>query len=157
VCFLLRGGRVLLQERAAGRLWAGRLNGPGGKLAARERPEAGVAREVLEETGVRVKAPRSAGRIDLVFDAPAPFSILRVHVFTSERFSGTVTGNAEGRLRWFSVARLPWDRLWPDQRYWLPAVLDGGAVSGVCRFDAAGARLIECRLGVRWSSRHQKL
>ena len=35
VCYVLARGKVLLQRRAPGRLWAGRLNGPGGKVAGR--------------------------------------------------------------------------------------------------------------------------
>src|SRR5207253_998937 len=57
LCLVRTNGKLLLQRRAAGRVWAGRLNGPGGKLLPGEPPECGVASEVAEETGIRIGAP----------------------------------------------------------------------------------------------------
>jgi len=54
VCFMRRDGKVLLQRRAPGRVWAGRLNGPGGKVDPGETPAAAVVREVAEEAGLQV-------------------------------------------------------------------------------------------------------
>ena len=147
VCFVRREGKVLLQKRAAGRLWAGRLNGPGGKVEADETPAASVAREVGEETGLRLEDVREAGTLDLVYGEPATRRIL-VHVFACERFGGRVRGR-EGALRWYPEAKLPYARMWPDNLYWLPCVLDGGTVEGICRYDDAGTRLVACELTLR--------
>ena len=152
VCYLCAGGRVLLQRRAPGRLWAGRLNGPGGKVAPGETPVAAVAREVSEETGLRLEAPRPAGVLELRFGEP-PTRLLTVHVFTADRFGGRPRGGREGPLRWHGIGRLPFDRLWPDMRFWLPAVLAGGRVAGSCTYDDDGARLAACRLEVSWADR----
>lgn len=147
VCFLRREGKVLLQERAAGRIWAGRLNGPGGKIAAGETPLDAVVREVTEETGVRIADPVFAGNLDLHFGMPES-SRLRVHIFVATTYQGRMRGGPEGRLRWFGEHRLPFDRLWPDMRYWLPAVLDGGQVHGECVYDAEGDALLASTLRI---------
>jgi 8-oxo-dGTP diphosphatase len=47
-------GRVLLQQRAEGRQMAGLWEFPGGKVEARERPEAALVRELREELGIDV-------------------------------------------------------------------------------------------------------
>ncbi|MBX3562174.1 MAG: (deoxy)nucleoside triphosphate pyrophosphohydrolase [Sphingomonas sp.] len=47
-------GRVLLQRRAPGRAMAGLWEFPGGKVEPDERPEAGLARELAEELGIRI-------------------------------------------------------------------------------------------------------
>jgi 8-oxo-dGTP diphosphatase len=147
VCFVRREGKVLLQRRAAGRLWAGRLNGPGGKVEPDESPAASAVREVGEETGLRLEEVRACGRLDLVYGEPVTRRIL-VHVFECERFGGRVRGR-EGRLRWYPEARLPYERMWPDNLYWLPCVLAGGTVEGSCRYDDAGTRLLSCELTLR--------
>jgi 8-oxo-dGTP diphosphatase len=139
VCFLRRNGNVLLQRRAPGRIWAGRLNGPGGKIAVGEDAATAIAREVFEETGLRVTEPVRHGALELVFGEP-PESRLSVVVFTCREFSGRTRGR-EGRLRWYAEDRLPFAELWPDMRFWLPAVLAGRTVDGTCAYDASGDHL----------------
>lgn len=150
VCYLHTRGKVLLQRRAQGRLWAGRLNGPGGKMAAGETATAAIEREVREETGLRLDNVRSAGVLDLCFGDPAS-RLLQVHLFTCDRFTGRPRGGREGALRWYGIHRLPFDDLWPDMRYWLPLVLAGGEVNGTCEYDDSGADLRACRLGLQFA------
>lgn len=148
VCFIRRDGKVLLQERAAGRVWAGRLNGPGGKVAEGETPVQAIVREVAEETGLQIVDPVFHGRLELVFGVPEQTRLL-VSIFTCQHVPGRARGGREGILRWYAVERLPFERLWPDMRYWLPLVLDGGEVAGTCVYDAPGARLLSCYLELR--------
>jgi len=153
VCYVCSRGKVLLQRRAAGRLWAGRLNGPGGKIAVGETATAAILREVHEETALRLDSVRPAGVLDLRFADP-PSHHLTVHVFTAggDRFTGRPRGGREGGVRWYSIERLPFDDLWPDMRYWLPAVLAGGEVEGTCEYDESGADLRACELRLRLRS-----
>jgi len=52
---LVRGdGRVLLQQRPAGKAMAGLWEFPGGKVEPGERPEAALVRELAEELGISV-------------------------------------------------------------------------------------------------------
>jgi 8-oxo-dGTP diphosphatase len=51
-----RDGRVLLQERPAGKSMAGLWEFPGGKIEAGETPEAALIRELGEELGIDVEA-----------------------------------------------------------------------------------------------------
>jgi 8-oxo-dGTP diphosphatase len=52
---LVRGdGRVLLQQRPAGKAMAGLWEFPGGKVEAGERPEPALVRELAEELGIAV-------------------------------------------------------------------------------------------------------
>jgi mutator protein MutT len=149
VCFIRQGGKVLLQRRAPGRLWAGRLNGPGGKVAISETPVEAVRREVAEETGLTIDEPVHHGTLDLVFGDPAMLR-LRVFVYVCDRFVGRARGGHEGRLRWYAAERLPYDELWPDMRFWLPVVLAGGSVNGMCLFDEPGDCLLACQLEIAY-------
>ncbi len=49
-------GRILLQQRAAGRAMAGLWEFPGGKVEADETPEAALVREIDEELGICLDA-----------------------------------------------------------------------------------------------------
>jgi mutator protein MutT len=144
VCFIRREQKILLQERPAGRRWAGILNGPGGKIEKGETPLQAVEREIAEETSLQLAGVTAHGMLRLTFESE-PVHNLAVHVFSASEFIGTPHG-AEGTLDWFAEDRLPFERMWPDQRYWLPLVLAGGRVEAVCSFDASGASLLSCQL-----------
>jgi hypothetical protein len=48
-----------------------------------------------------------------------------VHVFRVDRFSGEPVETEEMRPEWFPVDAIPYDQMWPDDRYWLPLFLAG--------------------------------
>ncbi len=145
LCFPVREGRVLLLHKAEGLWGGGKWNGPGGKLLPGEDPEEGAAREVQEETGLRAEALQFAGLLRFRFGNEAWPSWV-VYVFTCQHFSGSLTEGREGRLRWHPVDELPLDRMWEDDRWWLPQVLSGRRVWGEFRFDGAAQRLLESRV-----------
>lgn len=63
--FVVRAGRVLLLRRAVWDTMPGAWELPGGKVDPDESVEAGLARELLEETGLVARAcvPRSEGLV----------------------------------------------------------------------------------------------
>jgi 8-oxo-dGTP pyrophosphatase MutT (NUDIX family) len=144
VCFISWDSKVLLQERATGRRWAGIVNGPGGKIERNETPPEAVIREVAEETALRIQEPVAHGTIHILFKGATGHELL-VHVFSASAFTGRPRG-AEGSLRWYRQDRLPYERMWPDQRYWLPLVLAGGQINAFCEIDEASFTLIRCDL-----------
>src|SRR5215470_8395802 len=86
-CFIVQSRRILLQRRPAGKLWAGMLNGPGGKVDSGEKTADAIVREVLEETGLRIINPEPRG--SLVLDIPSPKRMkLSVDIFIATTFQG---------------------------------------------------------------------
>ncbi len=53
-----RKGRYLVYRRPEGKLLAGKWEFPGGKLEEGESPEAALARELMEELGIRARVGR---------------------------------------------------------------------------------------------------
>ena len=39
------------------------------------------------------------------------------------------------RPKWYNVVDLPYDKMWADDRHWLPLVLDGKLIEGSCTLD----------------------
>lgn len=139
VVYLLRDGtdgpEVLLGEKRRG-LGTGRLVGPGGKREPGERPEAAAVREVAEEVGLRIDVADLEARGTLDYRFPFRPSWSQVSdVFVCRRWQGEPTGSDELEPRWIPVDAVPYDAMWDDAHYWLPAVLRGGTVSA--RFSFA--------------------
>ncbi|GAA1514683.1 8-oxo-dGTP diphosphatase [Agromyces terreus] len=149
VCYLLRerGGRteVLLGRKKHG-LGAGNLVGPGGKLESGESATDAAVREVLEETGLRVRAadlePR--GLLTYLFPHREAWS-QESSVFVCRSWSGEPEASDELDPEWFAVDEVPYGRMWDDARFWLPQVLAGGSVRRTFSFGADLATVVDER------------
>ncbi|PIU75127.1 MAG: DNA mismatch repair protein MutT [Candidatus Portnoybacteria bacterium CG06_land_8_20_14_3_00_39_12] len=107
---------------------AGRWNGFGGKVLPLEKVEDAMEREIQEEAGVELKDLRKVGIIDFEFkDNP---EILQVHLFRSDDFFGEPIESEEMKPQWFHVDEIPFDDMWPDDRYWIPLFLSGKKFKG---------------------------
>jgi mutator protein MutT len=147
LCYIRDDGHVLLQLKAEGRFGGGLWNGPGGKLLEGESPEQAIVREVREETGLAVSDLCDHGTLTFYFgDAHEPD--FTVHVFSTERYDGTLQPSDEGDLEWLAEDALPYDRMWPDDLLWLPHVLAGRRVRGVIRLTPDLKRLVSHEIEV---------
>jgi 8-oxo-dGTP diphosphatase len=128
ICHIIHDGRLLLKKANSG-ISVGKWNGPGGKIERGETPETNVAREVMEETGLRIINPVKHGTIRFYLNGGSRLDFL-VYVYSVRRFSGKARSSDEGRVRWFDIGKIPYAKMWDDDRYWLPLLLNG------VRFDA---------------------
>ena len=64
------------------------------------------------------------------------------HVYVTREFSGRPRETEEGIPEWHAVGGLPFDRMWADDRYWIPYMLAGERFVGRFRFDADGEDLL---------------
>lgn len=129
--FVVQGGRVLLIHKKRG-LGAGKINGPGGRIESGETPREAALREVHEELCVRVLDPTPRGRLRFQF---VDGYSLDVHVFVATTIHGEPCETDEAIPCWTDCAAIPWDRMWADDRLWLPHVLAGRDVDGRFVFD----------------------
>ena len=131
-CHLLRNGRVLLKMANRG-VSKGYWNCPGGRIERGETPEECAIREVKEETGLDAKGLFEHGKLRFAFADGTPDWV--VHLFSSKNFSGKARNSREGRLRWFNIGGIPYNRMWDDARYWVQLMLDGRKFDAGFRFD----------------------
>ncbi|MDA8242815.1 MAG: 8-oxo-dGTP diphosphatase [Elusimicrobia bacterium] len=141
LCYVRRNGRTLMLHRTKKKddVHEGKWNGLGGKLERGESPEECVAREVLEESGLRIEAPVLKGV--LTFPDFAKGEDWYVFVFAASRFGGRLTDSPEGELRWIPDRGLLKLNLWEGDRVFLPLLRRRGHFSG--KFHYRGGRLVK--------------
>ncbi len=129
--FLTLGDEVLLIHKKTG-LGAGKINGPGGKLEAGETALEAAIREVQEELHITPHELEEMGVLHFDF-----VDGLKLHctVFRGSGFEGTPTETREAKPQWFPIDDLPLDRMWADDRHWLPQMLSGKRFQAWFRFD----------------------
>src|SRR3954453_21637129 len=107
---IIRQGRVLACERSAPPEVAGRWEFPGGKLEPGETDEQALARECVEELGVRVEVGARLGP-----DVPLAHGRAVLRVFAVRLLGGYQPRALEHTaMRWLSADEL-------DSVHWLPA------------------------------------
>ena len=127
LCLLLRtrgdGTREVLLGRKKAGFGQGKFVAPGGHLEPGESAAAAAAREVSEESGIRVSQDALTEAAQLTFLFPAhPSWDMDVTIFTSADWSGEAAESDEIHPQWFPVTALPLDRMWDDGKHWLPRV-----------------------------------
>ncbi len=95
-------GRVLIQQRPAGRHLAGGWEFPGGKLEAGEDRRAGLARELREELGIVIATPRPLMRLGHSY----PYGEVLLDVWVVRQYQGTPQGLDGQALRWCTQVEL---------------------------------------------------
>ncbi len=132
LCMLKEGNKILLgmKKRGFGEGW---FNGFGGKLQEGESLEDAAYREMHEESGI--KALNTSKKGILHFDFVDAKEKLEVHVFQIEEYEGKPIESEEMRPEWFDIESIPFDRMWPDDIYWLPMFLEGHLFKGFFEFD----------------------
>lgn len=134
LCLILQNGKILLGMKKRG-FGQGRWNGFGGKVMPGESVEEAVRREIQEESGIEIRGLEEVGNIDFEFLGDP--EILEVHIFCAKNFSGKPKESEEMNPRWFDVDEIPFDKMWPDDKYWLPLLLSGKKFKGKFLFDSS--------------------
>lgn len=134
--FIVRGDEILLIEKKRG-LGAGKINGPGGKIDPGETPLEAVIRETQEELLVTPIDPIKLGELHFhMSDVPH----IICHVYRADAFTGTPTETDEAVPVWTRHSEIPYDRMWEDDRHWLPFLLENRTFDG--KFSFRGDKML---------------
>lgn len=146
ILFIVKDEKILLIEKKRG-LGAGKINGPGGKIDLGETELQAAIRETQEELHVTPSAPRKLGELQFsMSDHPD----IHCHVYRSDDYSGTPTETDEAVPVWTSIREIPYHRMWEDDRYWLPLLLEEQAFLGRFVFEGERLRWSEVSTAVTW-------
>ncbi len=115
----------------------GKWNGFGGGLNNGETLSDCVIRETKEEANIIIINPILMGRILFKFLAEKEQDHL-VYFFKAEEYCGTPKETEEMRAQWFNENQIPYNQMWPDDKYWLPFLLKNDKFVGEFNFGAKG-------------------
>ena len=129
--FVFRDDEILLINKKTG-LGKGKVNAPGGKVEPGETPEAAAVRECHEELDIRVSKLEYCG--EHRFQFLDGYSI-HVWVYRTRDFEGVPTESREASPLWTRMDQIPFEKMWEDDKYWLPMVIRGERFQARWIFD----------------------
>lgn len=134
-------GQVLLGLKHHG-IGASNVVGLGGHVEPGETAAEAAIREAEEEAGVCIPAESFLHRGQVRFRFPArPKWDQDVEVFTTTTWEGEPGNSDEITPAWYPISDLPTENMWDDAQYWLPQVLDDGAVDITVTFGSDNRRV----------------
>jgi 8-oxo-dGTP diphosphatase len=131
LCFVRKNNELLLIHKKTG-LGKGKINAPGGRIEASESALQAAIRETSEEVGIVPDTLTETGQ--LFFEFTNGYK-LHGTVFFAAAFTGNLIETYEAAPFWCDINSLPYDRMWEDDRHWLPLVLSGKYIKGYFVFD----------------------
>ena len=123
--------KILLIHKLRGH-GKGKINAPGGRCERQESPMGAAVRETLEEVGITVHSCEERGKLRFIF---ADGYQLEGRIFWSDVFSGKAINTPEAIPFWCNVNEIPYDKMWEDDRLWLPEVIKGNYIESFFTFD----------------------
>lgn len=134
LCIIHQHPKILLGMKKRGH-GEGKWNGFGGKVEEGETIEEAARRETREESGIKVEEINKLGIVEFCYQDGS--GNMEVHIFRAEEFKESPVESEEMKPKWFRVDEIPYDQMWPDDKYWLPMFLDGKRFKGKFLFNEA--------------------
>ncbi|MEK6886764.1 MAG: NUDIX domain-containing protein [Nanoarchaeota archaeon] len=129
LCILIKQGMIPLGMKKE-KLGKGKYNGYGGHVEQGESIEQAALRELKEETGLTATKLEKVAEIEYFFDTKKEQN-QKVHVYLVRSWRGNLKESDEMSHRWFSQDKLPFDKMWDNDKYWLPIILRGKKLKGI--------------------------
>jgi len=89
--------------------------------------EEAVIRECIEEVGVKPLNLKWMGLLEF-YNNNELYGY--VHVYTANSYEGELRETDEAKPIWFRFDEIPYDKMWGDDIFWLPHVLNGKKIYG---------------------------
>ena len=134
LCLLRKENKILLAMKKRG-FGEGKYNGVGGKIEIGETPEETMIRESKEEILVTPKEYEKVGIIEFNEFYKGKKEKVIMHIYIATKWQGEPTESDETKPKWFDIQDIPYDNMFPDDKYWLPLILEGKKVRAYFDFD----------------------
>ncbi len=106
MCMIQNGSKVLVEDKIGKNIRG--IIFPGGHVEEHEPIVDSVIREIKEETGLTIEAPKLCGVKNWIDDDGVRYIVF---LFKTDEFSGTLKSSSEGEVFWVEkdeVLNLPW-------------------------------------------------
>lgn len=120
LCLPIKNNQILLGLKKT-RFGKGRWNGFGGKVQIGETIEQAAKRELFEESGLSATELIELG--NLQFHYKHKQDTIETYIFQCNQFEGEPVASEEMEPRWFNFEEIPYEQMWPDDKFWLPIFL----------------------------------
>lgn len=131
---LRKDNEILLAKKKRG-FGEGKYNGVGGKLEKGETPEEAMIRETEEEIMVTPTKYEKMGIIEFLEYVKGERTNVKFHLYVATKWEGIPRESDEMEPKWFALDNLPYQDMFPDDKYWLPYILEGKKVNAFFDFD----------------------
>jgi len=135
LCIPIKENKILLGNKKRG-FGKNKLNGFGGKINPGETIEEAVIREIYEEISLKpaLSDLKKVAELNFIFPSAMKFN-QTVHVFLINSWQGNPQESEEMTFEWHEIEKIPFERMWAEDRYWLPLVLAGKKLKANFTFD----------------------
>ncbi|MDD2565661.1 MAG: 8-oxo-dGTP diphosphatase [Candidatus Gracilibacteria bacterium] len=132
------GENILLCMKKRG-FGVGKYNGAGGKVQGNESIAEAAKRELEEETGINIPLQSlvKKGYFHFFFENKPEWN-QNVTLYTVSGYNGEIQETEEMKPEWFSINDIPFDKMWEDDKYWMPRIIAGEEVEYEFTFDENG-------------------
>jgi len=131
---VIKDEQILLAQKKRS-FGEGKFNGVGGKVEVGETIEEAMIRETKEEIGI---VPIDyTQRATIYFDEYVKGEQMQVvmNLFVAKDFEGQLQESDEMRPEWFALDNIPFEKMFPDDKLWMPILLEGKNFEGYFKFD----------------------
>ncbi len=120
--FIIQGRKILLAMKKRGfGVWL--YNWFWWKLEKRETVEQAMIREANEEIWINILEQEKIWVLNFIFKWKEDWN-QSVNVFFINKFSWNIEESEEMKPYWFELDKIPYDKMWEDDKIWLPEVLN---------------------------------
>ena len=134
LCLLKKDNKILLAMKKRG-FGEGKYNGVGGKLEEGETPEQAMIRETKEEILVTPTKYEKVGFLEFDEYYKGKKGRIAFHLYIATEWIGEPSESDEMIPKWFDINEIPYDKMFPDDKHWLPYILDGKKIKAYFDFD----------------------
>ncbi len=121
LAIMIKDNKIFLWEKKRGfAKWV--LNWVGGKQEWNETIEQCMIREAKEEIWIDILKQEKVWVLKFFFEDNLDWN-QSVYIFNVLKYSWEVIESEEIKPFWFDLDKIPYDKMWADDIYWLPRIL----------------------------------